>query len=243
MSYKDETTKVLVQYYNQHGLEQTIETAYAMLKSGAHKNSKAFFTSVHGEITEAILVCIITDFMIKNPDRTNDWKLYKVLIVKSMTDERHLTEIDVILSTPQRIFIFECKCYGGDKDIIERCTIRKREDHSTYDVYSQNHMHAVTLDENLSKFRLSDSVGSPGYQLILFNFSLGKTNDSRTTKCKLVMPCLNERNVMNIVQMYTEADKPIVWNSKLLNKALDIIQSRSEDNRKRHLEYVKSIRR
>ena len=89
--------------------------------------------------------------------------------------------------------------------------------------------------------RKSQYIGTQAYQLILFNFSTGETLDTRTVQNKLLMPCLDETNVLNIFSIYE--NDPVIWNMEYLKKAIAIIQKHGDENTKKHLSYVKDLRR
>ena len=176
------------------------------------------------------------------PVKTKDWFCAKGLIIKDINNPAsgYFTELDYTVFTPQKIFAFECKSYGGDKKITDICTIKKKKG-GAFDVYAQHEKHAVVLSEQLRAFRKSQYIGTQAYQLILFNFSTGETLDTRTVQNKLLMPCLDETNVLNIFSIYE--NDPVIWNMEYLKKAIAIIQKHGDENTKKHLSYVKDLRR
>lgn len=241
MSFKDSTNETLLEYYKEHGLEATIKVAEAMLKSSSFKNNITFHTHVHGEICESVLECIILDYMKKNPERTKTWFYSKGLIVKDVNnpDSGYFTEIDLTLFTPQKIYAFECKSYGGDKKITGKCKIVKKKGGS-FDVYDQHEKHARVLSEQLNPFRKRETAGIPGYQLALFNFSLGETQDVRTPQNKILMPCVDSSNVTNLLEINKNGE--VIWNMAYLQRAIKIIERNKDENTKKHLKYVKSLK-
>lgn len=242
MSYKEASRKVLLEYRQSHSLVETIKVAKKMLESKTHKDNVVFHTHVHGEICETILEILVEDYMQRFPVKTKDWFCAKGLIIKDINNPAsgYFTELDYTVFTPQKIFAFECKSYGGDKKITDICTIKKKKG-GAFDVYAQHEKHAVVLSEQLRAFRKSQYIGTQAYQLILFNFSTGETLDTRTVQNKLLMPCLDETNVLNIFSIYE--NDPVIWNMEYLKKAIAIIQKRGDENTKKHLSYVKDLRR
>lgn len=242
MNYKDTSRKVLLEYRQSHSLAETITVAKKMLESNVHKDNVVFHTHVHGEICETVLEIIVEDYMRRFPVKTKDWFCAKGLIIKDINnpDSGYFTELDYTVFTPQKIFAFECKSYGGDKKITDICTIKKKKGGS-FDVYAQHVKHAIVLSEQLRPFRKSKYLGTQAYQLVLFNFSVGETIDTRTVQNKLLMPCLDEKNVLNIFSIYD--NDPAIWNIEYLKKAIAIIQKHNDANTKKHLVYVKDLKR
>ena len=242
MSYKKSSHKALTEYRKSHSMEQTIAVARKMLLSESHRDNHVFTSHVHGEICETILELIVHDYIAKFPIKTKNWFDAKGLIIKDINrpDSGYFTELDYTVFTPQKVFAFECKSYNGDKKIIDKCTIRRKTGGS-FDVYAQHERHAAVLADQLRPFRKRQFIEKPAYQLVLFDFSIGDTIDTRTTSNKLLMPCLNEKNVLNIFQVYEQ--QPVIWNMEYLKKAIEIIQKRQVSNTEKHLKYVKGIKR
>lgn len=241
MSYKSSTNELLLDYYSQNGLDATLDVAKAMLKSASYKNNKTFHSHVHGEICESVLECIILEYLHSNPERTKNWFYSKGLIVKDVLNPNngYFTEIDLTVFTPQKIYAFECKSYGGDKKITDRCKIVKKKGGS-FDVYDQHEKHARVLSEQLNPFRKRETLRIPGYQLALFNFSLGETEDVRTPQNKVLMPCVDATNVTNLFEM--NKNKEVIWNMAYVKRAIKIIERNKDENTQKHLEYVKTLK-
>jgi hypothetical protein len=243
MSYKSSTNEKLLQLYKDTSKDNVIQVGRAMLESSTHKEDKHFLAHTHGEICETVLECIILDYLKKYNLTKYGWFYEKGLILKDVNNAEsgYFTELDLTVFTPQKIFAFECKSYGGDKKITDVCTIRKKSG-SSFDVYEQHKKHFMVLADQLKPFRIINSENSleNPYQLILFNFSTGTTIDNRDTANKLLMPCLDESNVENIFKLAW--DKPVMWDVNRVHKAMQIIEKHSEANRVKHLNYVKNLK-
>ncbi|NBH96587.1 NERD domain-containing protein [Anaerotruncus sp. 1XD22-93] len=240
MSYKKESNKTLKEYYKTHSIEDTIRVAKTMLYSDSYKDIKAFNAHVHGEICETVLELLVMDYMKKNPVKTKEWFYSKGLIIKDIDNPSngYFTELDLTVFTPQKIFAFECKSYGGDKKITQKCMIQKKKG-GRFDVYAQHEKHARVLAKQLKAFRKSLYTDKPAYQLVLFDFATGTTEDVRTSANKLIMPCLNEANVLNIFSVYE--DGPVIWNMEYLSRAIKIIERKHDSYAKKHLSYVRKL--
>lgn len=238
MSYKKKTREVILDYAKTHSCVDVINVAKAMLESKSFKWDKTFLSHTHGEVCESVLEVIIQDYIKKNPEKTKDWFYKKGLIIKDIKNPRsgYFTELDLTLFTPEMIYAFECKSYGGDKRITDKCMIRKKAG-GTFDVFAQHYQHVKILSEQLDAFRIGKYKDLPAYQLVLFNFSTGKTEDIRDAKNKVMIPCLNEKNILNIFRL--SSGKPKIWNMHHLEKAVSIITKK--DNTEKHLKYVKEL--
>lgn len=241
MSFKEPTNKVLLEFYKKNGLQQTIAVAHEMLKAPTHKDNKVFHSFVHGEICETVLEAITLEYMKFHPAQTKEWFYSKGLIIKDVHNPNsgYFTEIDLTVFTPQKLIAFECKSYGGNKKITDKCTIKKVKG-GQFDVYDQHEKHARVLSEQLNPFRKREFREKPAYQLVMFDFSEGETKDIRGTKEKLLMPCLNETNVMNVYKMIE--NEPVIWNVPQLKRAVTIIERSCAENKKKHLSYVKNLK-
>lgn len=244
MSYKSKTNEVLLQLYREKGIGHVLQVGRAMLDSNLHKSDKHFLSHTHGEICESILECLVIDYITKFNLQKYGWFYSKGLILKDVNNAEsgYFTELDLTVFCPQRIFAFECKSYAGPKRITDKCTIRKKKG-SSFDVFNQHSKHFMVLADQLKPFRIyneNNALSNP-YQLILFDFSTGETIDERNNKDKLIMPCLNETNVLNIFK--TIYNKPITWDIERVRNAIRIIEKHSEENRIKHLNYVKNLKR
>lgn len=242
MSYKSTTHDILLDYHKKFGTQKTIEIAKAMLKSATHKNDGHFMAHVHGEICESVLEMIVIDFIDEYNLKAKGWFYSTGLILKDVNNPNsgYFTELDLTVFSPQKIFAFECKSYGGDKKITDTCTIRKKKG-GVFDVYDQHQKHFKVLADQMQPFRIVSpkTRGFAPYQLILFDFALGETIDARDNENKMLMPCLNETNAANILK--TAFDKPTQWDIARVHRAIDIISKKSEENTKMHLKYVKEL--
>lgn len=241
--YKGATNLVLLDYYQRNGITKTMNVAKAMLKAGNHKSNTMFHAHTHGEICETVLEIILQEYIKANKLSEKGWFFKKGLILKDINnpDSPFLTELDLTLFTPKCILIFECKSYGGDKEITDICTI-KRKGKKPFNVYKQNSLHAKVLYEQFKPFMLvnESTINEKYLQLVLFNFSLGEVVDKRTESCKNIMPSVNEESVISLLNKIRSGKD--LWNIAALKKAAEIICKHSEDYKKEHLKYVKSLK-
>lgn len=243
MSYKSNTNFVLVSDYKTHGIQHTIRLAIAMLQSTAHKGDEEFRTTLHGEICETILELGLQVYKKQHSRETAEWFWKKGLILKDPTSQksRYLTELDLALFTPQMIYIFECKSYSGKKVLSGKCTLQT--ENRCCDVYRQNAGHEETLLKNINAFRLPGEAAykAAGTQKVLFSFALGELEDTRADENKKEMPCLTYSMLFPYLEATTKGSR--VWNMVALKKAMDVIEKAGDSLSKKHLEYVKSLKK
>ena len=228
--------------YAKSGVAHTVALAEAMLQSSLHKSNEEFRTSLHGEICETVLEILILDYMRVHKKDTESWILKKGLILQDPENKEsdYLTEVDLSLFTPQKIFVFECKSYAGNKIICDKCTIKR--DKGIFDVYKQNEAHGIVMHKNLEAFRLykPETAGLKDLQLVLFDFSLGSCKDVRGEAFKRLMPCTNKENVLLLFRNLQV--EPVLWKMIGVSKAVEIIAKASIKNRSKHLKYVKQLK-
>lgn len=243
MSYKDTTNEKILELYHKSNIENVIQVCRSMLLSKTHKDDKHFLAHTHGEICESVLECMVIDYVKKFNLEKHGWFYKKGLILKDVNNPNsgYFTELDLTVFTPEKIFAFECKSYSGNNKITDKCTIRKKSG-GIFDVYDQHSKHFMVLADQLKPFRVINpsNIESNPYQLVLFDFSTGSTIDMRDSANKLLMPCLNETNVLNIFKLVYNA--PVMWDIGRVRRATDIIEKHSIENRKKHLEYVKGLK-
>lgn len=237
---KETIHNLLCEYYDKKGIGPTIQVAHELLKRQVpgcpedNMNEAELNAVFNGEVCETVLQVMIADFMKRNPKRTASWRYNKSVILSDLESksDKFLTEIDALLLTPQCIYIFECKSYAGDKQLIGKGTI-KRKTGNDCDVYSQNALHLKMLRQWLNRFSRH-----PCYQMVLFNFSSGTMEDKRSYDAKKELPCVDEMSLFPLLrETHLEVWRP---------EDLDVISKQFDREtaalRKKHLKYVKSLK-
>lgn len=241
-SYKDSTHNALLKDYMKNGAKHVYALAEAMLRSSVHKGEEEFRTALHGEICEAVLEVALADYIKRNAKNTKDWFIKKGLILRDPTavNSDYLTELDLTLFTPNCIYLFECKSYSGDKIIEEKCTLRTTK--KAFDVYTQNAAHEETLLKNICELKVKGETAykSKGTQKVLFSFSIGDLQDTRSASAKNDMPCLQLSDLDAFLSKRASSEK--IWNMPAVRKAADVMETKSKGLRAKHLAYVKRVR-
>lgn len=240
MSTKNNTHDTLIDFYRKNGYEHTLSVARKMLESKKYAKDKKFSADLHGEICESVLEICIMEYVKQHPKETSNWFFTKGMILKDVNnpDSEFLTELDLVLFTPQQICIFECKSYNSDKVLRNECTI-VRDNGTKFDAYRQNSLHRKVLMDQFVKFSSIKCDCPDMCRIYLFNFSTGKTVDDRSRENKCLMPHINERNIFSLLGSLSA--KRDYWDVRYLKRAVDIINKHQERNTRRHLNYVKEL--
>ena len=241
-SYKSSTSKILTEYCETNGLKATIETATIMLSKTGETGGKNFRATVNGELCETILILCIQDYIRRNKTATKNWFIEQGLILSDPNnrDSEYKTEIDVTLFTPTKIILFECKSYGGDKVLKEKCTVT-RVGQQPRDVYSQHIKHAEAILKNFASCKIisAATVNKSGIMLPLFNFSIGSLKDYRIEKDKNAMPVYNTTNIFTLLNNLGGGE--VVWNIPKCKQICRALHKTKKKDTADHLQYVKSL--
>ena len=238
MGYKERTRSELLKCYKEYGLETVMEVGRALLEAEKDRNRKKAESIVHGEVCETILECIVMEHKSKHPIETKNWKMARSVILPNLENvqSEFLTELDLVLFTPQQILLFECKSYNGEKTLTGSGKLT-RNGGGSVDVYSQNKLHLEMLSKVVAKCRtLTPSYGKE-IQMVLFDFSLGGMNDKRSEKAKQILPWYTEETV---TECFPRGNSTL-WDMRVLAPLVDLMVERSPLLRKQHLQYVKSL--
>lgn len=240
--FTERINKSILEFYENHDLRNTIALGRCLLNCKYGKDKEDFRTAVHGEVCESILEVMIKEFLKKN-NLEKRWFYTKGLVLKDLNnlDSDYLTEIDFILFSPHKIFLFECKSYGGKKYLKDKCTI-VRAKKKPFDVFKQHEKHSNVLLNNFLGFRAPEKEGEEKIapvQLLLFDFSNGDLTDQRTELWKKVMPVVDENTLGKFLSNYK--DVPGNWDVKALYKAVKMINKNNDKRRDKHLQYVKDL--
>lgn len=229
-------------------LKQTgFDGAYAMaerlLGSKQHSDDFEFVSTLHGEICETVLELKLLEIARKYPKATQGWSYNKSLVLKDRFsfNSDFYTEIDLVLFTSACIYLFECKSYSGDKQLVGNGTLKRtmktsyKNQVNTCDIYKQSKLHLDTITPWVEEFVLPGKL--PFIQMCIFDFSLGTLSDKRTNAAKLELPCLKEATITDFILASTDA----VWDLNALRSVSEKLGIFSAKVRDKHLAYVKKL--
>lgn len=235
---KDNTQKILLDYYNKvKDVNAVIVVARAMLKS---KNSNPM---LRGELAETILSLMIRDYVIKN--NLEDWILSKGLILKDLDnpDSNYSTELDVTVFTPNKVLLFECKSYKGEKIIKDpgELWIKNRKtgrEKLAINVYDQHMKHYKVLYKYIRKFKIGLQKTKP-FSIAFFNFSDGECRDERSRDYKNLFPVVDETNLYKYLDAVVGKEK--YWDMKYIRKVVKILNETKRSLSSAHIKYVSNL--
>lgn len=235
MTYKDATHKQMMDWYAKYGGKQTLQKAHDVFHSQKYADNVKFKQAIHGEICECVLEILIRD-EIKRNSSARDWLFCKGTVLKDRVhiQKNFFTEIDFMLFTTECVYIFECKSYAGNKELIGQ-GILKRDSGNGFDVYKQSLLHKGVLEPWLDGFTLKGRT--PLVQMCMFNFSNGELVDKRSRAAKQEMPCLTEDTLISYLRNPGEA----VWDMDCMKHVKEAFDKNSEILRQHHLNYVKGL--
>lgn len=229
--YGDRTNKKLLEVYEEFGLIPTIKFCRELLKNNTNKTDMDFLAGVHGEICETVLEVLILEY-IKRFNK-KDWYLSKSLILP-IPGTSHTTELDLVLFTPQTIFVFECKCYGGNKRVTDKCLIN-RDRYAPFDVFKQNFNHLKWLNHYCSPYERQSRDTIP-YTISYFRFDNGTLVDLRKKEDKEIFPITEVDTLYALIAERTNV-KGKSWDMRLINEIKKLEKNRSK-LAKSHLKQV-----
>lgn len=243
MFYKTRANEVILERYKERGygfaidLSRKIMASQDLRKIDRNADSR---NSVIGELCETALEVGILEFMRQNPEATRKWFYTKGLILKDLDthDTDFLTEIDLVLFTPNKTYLFECKGYTGDKRIIKAGTI-VRPGHKDFDVFKQHNNHANVFIKTFDSFRRKSVPIEQAYQLAGFTFAPGSLSDERSLKWKTIMPFLQIENLWDVLKANLSSKEE--WLLDYAKKAVATIQRDKDIYIRKHLDYVTSL--
>lgn len=245
MSLKTKTREVILDYSKSHSLEETLALSKALLDTSLHKGRNKDMSTVgivFGEIGESVLEVMLSHYI--KSRNLKDWFYSPSLVIKDIDtlNSEFLTEIDMVLVSPYKIYLFEAKTYSGMKTIVGSGKII-REKGKDFDVGSQQKLHVRVFDSTFSPFRRKLASPLHGYSLPLFDFSTFSFEDQRSDSWKELMPILTPDNLFDFLDK--QQTKHIIWNVEKVRKVVGLIEKKNiqYDLHSKHLSYVSNLHR
>lgn len=149
-------------------------------------------------------------------------------------------EIDILLASPCRIYLFECKSFKGAKTLTEECFLKGHS--SEKDVYEQSRYHLKILNEHIGECRYPGSYKSKPYKLILFELSSEGINDQRATNWKKNIPLLTMENLDAWIANELQQTSQVQWDYRKLTQILADLDKKSSETFKYHMQKIMNRR-
>ena len=240
MSYKESLYEKIFDFYDEHGIENTMDLCNELLGSNKYRDTENFYAYTQGELCEIVLELLVKEY-IEDNNLENIWIPVKSLVVRDIDyygenskDGDYFTEIDFVIFTPYKILAFECKNYSGEKIITDRCTVNI-EGRKPKDVFRQHFGHAKALEET---FRPMKSGGEDiaDIKLAYFNFSKGSITDEREKRDRKIMPIIGTDNLYKFLDSFK--DKGNYWDIPTIERAIKLMTKNSKKLHDSHLQYL-----
>lgn len=177
---KDSGRDVIKQCYLKYGISNATELGKALIEVVSHQKGTDASNNFKGEIAETILHCYLRDLQKKIRPSIATHGLCFESVSGSLT-----TEIDVAFFTSQRLYLFECKCFAGDKTLSGHGVLKGK--YSEANVYEQSMGHLALLFDYIQGFLKGNNPGVSPVQLVVFDGGLGECKDTRDAKDKQVL--------------------------------------------------------
>jgi len=242
ISFKKNLRNEILRIYKQDGYDIAMNSTLNLIKKSNKKaneiGKKELPVQIRGECTELLLELQIREYARK---RNLPWILSKGLTIPRLDNKKGMTELDLTLFTPAKIILFESKYRQGKYNIFGECQLVPQSSYGfPTNVYLQNLLHLDNLRKHLSSAIITVKLSKP-FSICLYMSDLSKVEDKREVKYKSLIPLLGPNNINNYLKDI-ENNKIEVWNIGELQKKLIELDSKNEENFKKHLENMKKRR-
>lgn len=240
MSLKDRTHEEIFKFRKGKPLNYFLKVARCML------TEKGTSPQIRGELGECVLLIMLEEFIKKNPSMCKDWILSQGLILADLAKGgKYLTELDVTLFTPKRVYLFECKSYKGEKVLTDKGFLNTKTSKGGLkphlDVWDQHFKHFQALLRYISQFLVVPISQVKPCKIIFFDFSQGSLEDRREGKFKKMFPVVDENSLYSIFADYNEL--PVCWEMSYIRKVVKMLDEHKKTLTKSHRSYVTDLRR
>lgn len=226
------TRSAVMNVYRTKGLEAADKKVKELLEQCEHwKDNTRERSTIKGELSEIALEYHLLWWM----QHSKYMACVKSLCIKSQTSNA-TAEIDILLATPCKVYLFECKSFKGSKTLSKECYLQGKS--SEKDVFEQSKYHLEILEQHLAECRYVRKPKKPAYQLLLFELSSDDVDDQREDKWKNNIPLLTINNIDEWFRKEFSIQQPVIWNFDSLYRKLRILNKSSERMFKFHMKKI-----
>lgn len=236
-SLNDITRQAVLHLYETKGIRAADDKVKSLLLQCETKgqNSARDRGTIKGELAEIYLEYHLLWWM----SHAKNLTCVKGLCMKS--EESNATaEIDVLLASPCKIYLFECKSFSGSKTLSKECFLKGGS--SEKDVYDQSKYHLKILNEHLADCHYPGTFKTKPYKLILFELSSNNTDDQRSEHWKQTIPLLTMNNLDEWLAAELQKQAEVQWNYEKLKTILADLDKRSKAMFKFHMKKIMNRR-
>ncbi len=236
-SLNEITRQAVLHLYETKGIKAADDKVKALLLQCETKgqNSARDRGTIKGELAEIYLEYHLLWWM----EHARNLICVKGLCMKSK-ESNATAEIDVLLASPCKIYLFECKSFSGSKTLSKECFLRGGS--SEKDVYDQSKYHLKILNEHIADCHYPGKFKAKPYKLILFELSSDNTDDQRSDHWKQNIPLLTMNNLDEWLASELQKAFEVQWNFKKLESILTDLDEKSGAMFKFHMKKIMNRR-
>lgn len=226
------TRTAVLDFYNRNGLAAAdIKVRELLVQCETMPGNSFERGAIKGELSEIALEYHLLHWF----KQSRYMMLIKSLCIKSKTSNA-TAEIDILLATPCKVYLFECKSFKGTKVLSKECFLEG--DSSQKDVYDQSKYHLQILEQYLADCRFVKRPVVPPYQLILFELSSNTVTDLREQKWKDTIPYLTLDTIDSWFKSEFAKSGKVIWNYEALCGKLLQLNKTSKNMFKFHMHKI-----
>lgn len=228
--------KKLIEVYDTRGIEMFLRVCSSMLNI---KDSEDFQKKmrVNGEVCEVLIRVLTEHYLVQNRIKG---KVFHSLVLnnKAHPENPFRTELDFTLLTPYFCITAECKSFVGTvtatgDGLLTRTAPRLKT--LTADVSKQTGVHTRALMPYLKDYVYPNTgLAVPPLYPIVFMFSNGMLNDSRTRAAKNALPILTATGLFQYYDLVRKSCTKEVYDVKKASKTFQAMA----DSRILHIQHA-----
>lgn len=234
---KDEGREQIKSCYLKKGFSASLKLSRSLIAQAEKTKGSPQLNCFKGEVAETILQCALKE--------TQRWLKPSIachgICIPSVSGKL-TAEIDVAFFTPQKLYLFECKCFAGEKVLRGKGTLQGR--FSTAEIYDQSMGHLSLLFDYISPYLLGKHKNENPVQLVLFDGGLGPCVDRRDAKDKKVLPWVGLDSLEGwcSTEFQRVAKLGTIWDVVAISSLIKDFQLKNEDNIKTHIQRLREKR-
>lgn len=231
---KEAIRKIVLDIYEDCGLTAARDRVSSMILLCEDRRYDARTrATLKGELSETVLEIHLREFSkIVKP-----CVIVKGLCIPTINGSGATTEMDLCMFTPYRIYMFECKSYGGKKTVTKECYLKGGS--TEHDIYRQSITHMQVLNQYLQPYRRNTIFkGNAPYKLFLFEFSSNDLTDLRADEWVKKIPALTLGNVREVLAQEFTTQMKVNWD---VDGMLPIISRLNRNSEKMFEVHMKRI--
>lgn len=226
------TREAILKIYDTKGIKAAdTKVSDLLIQCETWKGNTEERGKIKGELSEIYLEYHLLWWM----QHVHYMTLAKGICVRSLTSKA-TAEIDILVATPCKVYLFECKSFKGKKTLTDKCFLQGES--SSKDVYDQSKYHVEILDPLICDCRFVKRSSATPYKILLFELSTDDIVDNREAVWKQNVPLLTPKNFDQWFATEFSKEQKTLWNYDSLKKRLADLEKQSADNFRFHMSKI-----